>query len=95
MDNFNVALRQAIYMIECPLQQIADAAKCGRTTVYAAMHGGAKLRPHTAKMMARAVCEEINSQIDRRQHEIEELKRHAMSVRAAYNRDFGGGADGR
>lgn len=91
MDHFDNALRQAIYLLECPLQKIATAAKCGRTTVYTAMRGGERLRPNTARALAFAVCDEINEQIERRNQEIEELKRREISLRAAYNREFGGG----
>lgn len=95
MDSYNNAMRQAIYLLECPLQKIADAAKCGRQTVYNTMHGGVRLRPQTAKMMATAVCDEIRNQIERKQREIEELQRRSACVRAAYNREFGGEANAR
>lgn len=90
MDKYSAALRRAIYLIECPMQALADAAQIGRTTLYALMHGHAKVRKNTARAIACAVCAEIHRSIENRQREIEELRQAETALRGAYNEEYGG-----
>ena len=70
MDSFSNALRQAIYLLDCPLQVIADSASITRHAVYDAMRGAVRMRKKTARMLAISVCNLLHEQIDRREREI-------------------------
>ena len=90
MGNFNSAIREGIYRIECPLLKIADAAKVNKSTIYTAMHGDTRLRAGPARMIANAVCSEIHSDIERRKREIEELTELDLRIRRSFNEEYGG-----
>ena len=94
-ESFQSAMRQAIYLLECPLQKIADDAESARTAIYAIIKGKKrKFREPTAKRLACAVCDQLQAQIDRRLREIDELKRREENVRIAFWNEYGGGKNG-
>lgn len=94
MSRYSDALRRAVYAIDCSLAVIAQDAKCGRTTIYDAIHGRVRLRKQTARAMTVAVINEIERQITRREKEIAELRQIRTDLCGAYNMEFGGGANG-
>ena len=95
MDSFSNALRQAIYLLDCPLQVIADSASITRHAVYDAMRGAVRMRKKTARMLAISVCNLLHEQIDRREREIANLRQRELDLRRAYNAEFGGETDAR
>lgn len=94
MDRFSRALRRAVYAIDYSLPVIAQRAKCGRTTIYDAIHGRVRLRKPTAHALTTTVVDAIDKQIADHENGIAELRQIRIELCGAYNIEFGGGADG-
>lgn len=90
---YNSALRQAIYLVDCPLQTLADNADIAKSTLYTAMQGKKRLLRPTANRLATAVCEQIHIQIATKEREIEHLKHCEQELCLAYGVEYGRDAD--
>lgn len=92
LSRYSNAVRQAIYIVECPLHVISDGAHINRSTLSNVMSGRKRTRKETAQALTDTLCGELDKQVAFELSKVERLKALKAELLEAFESEYMGGA---
>jgi len=93
MKKFEDAVRNILYVLECPLRVITEGAHMHRSTLYDITHGRTGRRTlDVSQRLTKSICNEADKQIAYELRKVENLKRLKAELIEALKAECEGGA---